>query len=68
VERYTIGNRDGAQTSVMLATHRQHIWHTSIISVSPAVAARLRRELGEGPYTNPRGNFGQAQNVVLEIR
>lgn len=64
-QRYTIGNDDGKTTTILIDGHRQHIWNESHASVSFAVKRRVVRELGDGPYTNPCGNFGQAQRVYV---
>lgn len=34
------------ETFVVANSHRQHIWHTTALTVSPPVAARVRRALG----------------------
>lgn len=65
MKRFTLGNRDGKTLVIMLTGHLQHIWHTSHAATSKAVAARIVRELGDGPYTNPAGHFGRSQEVVV---
>ena len=67
---YTLGSSATGHTiNVRLCSHRQHIWHTSEIEVSPRVLARIRCSLGEGPYTNPCGNFGgHTQHIVVYLR
>ena len=68
VDRYTIGNAEGKATTVLLASHTQHDWSESWAWVSTRVLTRVKRELGDGPYTNPEGNFGQAQVVHLGVK
>ena len=63
-QKYTIA-KNGIESNLMLSGHRQHIWNESTATVSHAVKNRIRRELGDGPYENPYGHFGQAQIVHL---
>ena len=66
MERYTLGDQAGRTMRVMLRSHRQHIWDESYIRVSRRVARRIQNTLGSQPYTNPRGNFGEAMRVYVE--
>lgn len=68
MNRYTISNDEGKETTIMLRSHRQHIWSESHAEVSAAVMRRVRSQLGaQDHYGNPRGNFGQAQRVYLHL-
>ena len=69
MRKFTIANHAGRSATIMLASHRQHVWHTSHAKVSASVLARIRRDLGEQEYyLNSHGHFGRAQRVYLRLR
>ena len=49
MQKFTIQNADGQETHVFAPYQHQHIWNRATLPVSGKVAARVRRDLGEGP-------------------